>query len=324
MRAWQVKHGSIYTENYKPLFQKIINFLYRHPKSELKKFRRFGGYLNYKKMIRLSELMQSRSRDLPPVQSDGDGLSIYFLTGKKYLYQTLFCIRSLINVTKTSFEFILVDDGSFDDQIIVQIKKQLPGARIITRQTIEQNLNVILPEQQYPTLHQKRKVYPHIKKLTDIHTIVQSGWKLVLDSDMLFWHEPLSMLTWLKQPLEPVYMLDCQESYGYSKQLMEELCGYKVPSLLNVGVIGLNSSQINWGNIERWIKALEEKEGTSYYLEQALTAMLLAGVKANVLPADEYIVNPGQTAINATKGVLHHYVDLSKESYFKFAWQKLI
>jgi hypothetical protein len=306
------------------LIQKLINFLYRHPKSELRKFKRFGGYLNYKKMVRLSELMQLRSRDLPPVQSDGDGLSIYFLTGKKYLYQTLFCIKSLINVTKTSFEFILVDDGSFDDEIIVQIKKQLPGARIITRQTIEQNLNVILPEQQYPALHQKRKVYPHIKKLTDIHTIADTGWKLVLDSDMLFWHEPSAIINWLKNSEKPIHMLDCQESYGYSKQLMEELCGYKVPSLLNVGVIGLNSSQINWDNIERWIIALEEKEGTSYYLEQALTAMLLAGVKAAVLPADEYIVNPDQQAINAAKGVLHHYVDLSKEGYFKTAWNKLI
>jgi len=275
-------------------------------------------------MIRSRELMELKSKDLPPVRSDAGGISLYFLTGKKYLYQTLFCISSLSRVTQTSFRFVLVDDGSFDDRITAQIARQLPGAQIFTREMTEKNLNTCLPEQQYPNLRGKRAVYPHIKKLTDIHTIDPDGWKLVLDSDMLFWDKPAAMLDWLQHPLAALYMLDCQQSYGYSTQLMEELCGRSIPALLNVGAIGLNSSQINWNHIETWIGTLEAKEGTSYYLEQALTAMLLAGTETTILPAGEYIVNPGQPAIQAAKGVLHHYVDLSKEGYFKTAWKRLI
>lgn len=267
--------------------------------------------------------MQKASVDLPPVESDPDGLQLYFLTGKKYLYQTLFCIRSLIKTGATSFKFVLVDDGTFDDAILAQIARQLPGADIVTAKNINENLGRAIPKDLYPVLHQKRDVYPHLKKLTDIHTIPGNKWKLVLDSDMLFWSEPEALLTWLKQPNKPLYMQDCQNAYGYSKNLMETLCGTTVADLINVGAIGLESATINWRKIEHWITILEENEGTSYYLEQALTAMLIGESNCNILPAEDYIVNPDAGFITNKKGTLHHYVDLSKEGYFKQAWRNL-
>lgn len=305
------------------MIQQIVNILYRYPKSDLLKYKRFGGYLNYRRMMANCKLMQKASLNLTPIASHNDGLSVYFLTGKKYLYQTLFCIKSLSIVTRSKFKFILVDDGSFDSALITQVSHQLPGAEVILKPQIELNLQNKLPEQQYPNLYDKRKVYPHIKKLTDIHSIPNNEWKLVLDADMMFWADPVEIINWLQNPTQPLYMLDCVQSYGYSIKLMEELCGLKVPELLNVGVIGLHSSSINWQSIENWMKALEETEGASYYLEQALTAMLIGESQAYVLPSNDYIVNPDVDTINHKKGILHHYVDLSKEGYFKKAWKKI-
>lgn len=217
---------------------------------------------------------------------------------------------------------VLVDDGSFDYDLIQTIHRLLPGAEIIKQSVIEKNLNDILPDYLFAAMHQKRKVYPHIKKLMDIHTL-PGTWKLVLDSDMLFWANPEAIISWLKNPCKPIYMQDCQNSYGYSKELMEELCGSTIPDLVNVGAIGLNSTAIDWVKLNNWIKVLEEKEGTSYYLEQALTAMLLSKTEAIILPADEYIVNPDVNHINNKTGALHHYVDLSKKGYFNKAWKMI-
>jgi hypothetical protein len=306
------------------MMQALINFLYRNPKAKLKHFARFGGYFNYRKMMTARGQMEKASLNLPPVTSSNDGLPVYFLTGKNYLYQTLFCIRSLNLVAKTNFRFVLVDDGSFDEVLINRIKKQLPGADIVTKDIIAQNLQRVIPEAQFPYLHQKRAVYPHIKKLTDIHTIPGNDWKLVLDSDMLFWHEPFEMLEWLRSPNRQLHMIDCGEAYGYSKKLMEELANKTIKPLINVGAIGLNSNNINWHDLERWAETLEQREGTSYYLEQALSAMLIGDEHATVLPPGKYIVNPGKTTIAAQNGLLHHYVDLSKEGYYKQAWKKLI
>ena len=267
--------------------------------------------------------MERTSYNLPPVISSPGGLSIHFLTGKQYLHQTLFCIQSLSKVTKAKFKFILIDDGSFDEKLIKRINLQLPGAEIITQEIIEQNFQRYLPENKYPYLHHKRKVYPHIKKLTDIHTIPGNLWKLVLDSDMLFWSEPKEIITWLNNPNKPLHMVDCEESYGYSTKLMADLCGYKIRSLINVGAIGLNSNKINWAKVDHWVKMLEEKEGTSYYLEQAISAMLISSTDSVVLNSKKYIVNPNKEMINNKFGTLHHYVDLSKDGYCKTAWKVL-
>jgi hypothetical protein len=302
------------------LIQKIINLIYRNPKSELKKFRRFGGYLNYRAMQRENAAMKKASYHLPPVQSYANGFRIYFLTGKNYLYQTLFCICSLVRYTNEEFQFLLIDDGSFDNVLIKQINGQLPGAIIITRDAIAKNIETGLPAARYPALHRKRAVYPHIKKLTDIHTIPGESWKLVLDSDMLFWGEPVEMLEWLKAPNKPLHLIDCAESYGYSALLMKELAGREIKPLINVGALGLNSKTIAWNEVDTWIRDLEAGQGASYYLEQALSAMIIGDTESIALRSDRYIVNP----LGSSGGVLHHYVDLSKEQYFKFAWKQFV
>ncbi|SEO23521.1 hypothetical protein SAMN05192574_106200 [Mucilaginibacter gossypiicola] len=304
--------------------QSLINFLYRNPRSQLQKFRRFGGYFNYLRMMNGRKEMEQRSVELPPVISHANGLPVYFLTGKNYLYQTLYCIQSLVKSSGVQFKFILVDDGSFNLELLKRVEKQLPGAQVITQNKISENLQNTLPETHYPYLHKKRAVYPHIKKLTDVHTIPGDDWKLVLDSDMLFWDEPADLVNWLNNPQQPLHMIDCTEAYGYSQQLMTQLAGSPIKPLLNVGAIGLKSDAIDWDKLENWVKTLEGQEGTSYYLEQALSAMLIGNDNATVLKAEEYIVNPGPDQIKNKTGRLHHYVDLSKEGYFKHAWKHFL
>ena len=306
------------------MIQTIINKLYRYPKADWKRIQDFGGYFSYQKMMRNRKLMEQASFTLPPVNSYPAGLSIYFLTGEKFLYQTLFCIASLSKVSAERFQFILVDDGSFTKELTGRINQQLPGAEIVTKAAIEQNLEEKLPGSNYPVLRRKRREYPHIKKLIDIHTLPTRGWKLVLDSDMLFFDEPLAMINWLKNPVNPLHMIDCTNSYGYSFALMGKLSGHNVPEKANVGTIGMNSALINWTEIESWVKQMEEQEGRSYYLEQALSAMLIAGQSCTVLEKDDYIVNPDSETIAKGSGTLHHYVDLSKKGYYNIAWRKIV
>lgn len=303
------------------MIQKVIDHLYRYPLSNWKKIQRFGGYVKYCKMVLAKKQMEKASKSLSPILSYNDGYPIYFLTGKNFLYQTLFCSASLIKFSSEKFQFILVDDGSFNEELILRINRQMPGAEIITKEIINQNLNKILPEENFPYLNFKRKIYPHIKKLTDIHTIANNKYKLVLDSDMLFWSEPTEVINWLKKPDGALHMIDCDEAYGYSAELMQILCNYQIPKLVNVGAFGLQSNSIDWKNLEYWSKTLEEKEGASYFLEQALSAMIIANQNRVALNKKTYIVNPknGEEEYK----VLGHYVDISKQQYILNAWKKV-
>lgn len=302
------------------MLQKIINQLYRYPKSYWKNIQRFGGFISYRKMMLARKQMQKASKKLPPIISYKDGFPIYFLTGKSHLYQTLFCAYSLFKVTNEKIQFTLVDDGSFNEELIQQALQQMPNVSLVLKTEIEKNLESILPKNEHPYLHHKRKVYPHIKKLTDIHTLNPNTFKLVLDSDMLFWNEPTEIINWLKNPNGALYMLDCDESYGYDRDLMQRLCGFEIPKLMNVGAFGLNSDIINWNNLESWCKTLEEKQGASYFLEQALSAMLIANENKTILIREKYIVNPNDDNL----GTLFHYVDLSKEKYFNSDWKYFV
>jgi hypothetical protein len=307
------------------LIQKLINKFYRYPKSKTKEIIRFGGKKPYREMLQGKKTMMEQVKQLEPVYSVLDGFDIYFLTGKNYLYQTLFCISSLDQQAPSTFRYNIVDDGSFDEELIQMVIDKLPNSKIVLKEEIEQNLRELIPEFQFPILHQKRKVYPHIKKLTDIHTLTSdSAYKLVLDSDMLFWNQPKEIIDWFYHTEHPIHMVDCAEAYGYSHQLMRNLCGHEIPSMVNVGVIGMDSATINWELLEEWIKQLEAQEGTCYYLEQALSAMLIAGKTATVLDEVSYKVNPLSGEIEETKAILHHYVDLSKMGYYTRAWKKFV
>jgi len=285
--------------------------------------RSFGGYLAHRKMQQNREQMVKAAFNLKPVISYPNGLPLYFLTGEKYLYQTLFCITSLVSHSKERFNFILIDDGSFNNLLVQKINKLLPGATVHLNTDTETNLKKILPINRFKNLWNKRSVYPHIRKLTDIHTLPGPKWKLVLDSDMLFWDEPKMLINWLKNPVGATHMIDCEESYGYTPFLMQELAGATIPKLLNVGVLGIKSAIIDWNKIEHWIGQLEEKEGKTYFLEQALSAMIVANENCTVLDAAEYVVNPNETHWQVAN-CLHHYVSTSKKEYFNLAWKKFI
>ena len=93
---------------------------------------------------------------------------------------------------------------------------------------------------------------------------------------------------------------------------------------LNVGVCGLPSQDLDWERLELWCHSLIERAGTSYYQEQALTAMLLAHEKCAVAPAVDYVTLPPRSEVLHPGAVMHHYVAESKSWYFRYGWRQVL
>ena len=267
--------------------------------------------------------MIKASGSLKVSEPPADAAEVYFLTGKKFWPLTAFCMFSLAKQSGNKLRAVFVDDGSLDEAIIKTMQLQFPACIVKTSKQIEADIQTNLPETKYPVINKKRAIYPHIKKLTDIHA-GSKGWKLVLDSDMLFFKYPAEMLKWLDNPEQPFFLYDPIYSYHYSIKLMEQFAGSTIVPNLNVGAIGLKSEQINWDKLEAWIAQLEEKEGTNYLLEQALSAMLVTGDEPIIADKKEYIVMPDRSEVEHPSATLHHYVAGSKEWYYKKAWQQVI
>jgi hypothetical protein len=83
----------------------------------------------------------------------------------------------------------------------------------------------------------------------------------------------------------------------------------------------IRSERIDWDYLEHAAATLIRRHGTSYYLEQALIALLASTETPLRLPANDYRLLPTEEECLQPSAVLHHYVDLSKRGYFRHAWR---
>jgi len=296
--------------------------LYHAPKGTLKRWQQ-RGLINAWLDQWHHQQMRHTAAQLVPQPNRSATLPVYFLSGQRFWHQTCFCFYSLQQHTDLPLQLVVYDDGTLTQQHVQRFQQLFPGAEVVSVEAIEARLERVLPAAQFPYLRAHRLAYPNLRKLTDIH-VGTSGWKLVLDSDMLFFRPPTQLLRWLQQPQRPCHMVDVETAYGYSATLMQRLAAAEIPAQVNVGICGLNSAQLDWDRLEAWCRQLIEQEGTHYYQEQALIAMLMAQQPCDVMVAADYIVQPEPAEIQQPTACLHHYVASSKPGYFRQAWRQVV
>lgn len=271
---------------------------------------------------RQRQLMEKAAATLPPLPSPATDtpLCVHLLTGRRFWYQTAFCLHSLVRCAGEPLRVEIYDDGTIDRDIASLLLRLGAAIRIHSQKEILARLDRHLPADRFPVLRERWLNYPNIRKLTDVHA-GREGWKLVIDSDLLFFRRPEVILDWLRQPDRPLHAVDCEESYGYSRPLMSRLAGNPIPPLVNVGLCGLNGGGLDWRELENWCADLIAAERTSYYLEQALVAMLAGRQPCAIAPAVDYITMPAKREVLRPAAVMHHYVADSKRWYFRHGWR---
>lgn len=300
---------------------KILYHAWHRPAGALRDILAAGGPWQMRRTERGRLEMEAAAHSLPmlPVVA-GAPLELHLLTGRRFWYQTAFCLWSLARHAGRPLAPVIYDDGTLDEPSRAPLARLFPAIRFVGQQETLARLDFHLPAAKYPHLRERWLNYPNIRKLTDVHA-GQSGWKLVLDSDLLFFRRPALLADWLDHPTKPLHAVDCATSYGYSRPLMNELAGAPVAELVNVGLTGLNGAELDWARLEHWCRTLIERERTSYYLEQALIAMLVAGRPCTIAPAGEYVTLPLDPEVRECRAVMHHYVANSKRWYFQRNWR---
>lgn len=299
---------------------RLLYHLWHAPRATFRKSHSEGVFNLLLARLGRAEMERAAERLNPLPPAPADAHEIYYLTGHRFAYQTAFCAVSLGLRAGKSMRVVVVNDGTLTEAKSNLLRRLLPGLRVILQAEVMDSLEARLPVRRYPELRRRRLVYPHLRKLTDVHAAGE-GWKLVLDSDMLFHKKPDLLLDWLTAPDKPFHMLDIADAYGYSTRLLEELTGRELPPRVNVGLCGLKSEAIDWEKIEYWCKQMISREGPKYYMEQALVAMLMADGERTFAPVLSYIVAPSREEALRPSAVLHHYTAESKAWYFRFAWR---
>lgn len=298
--------------------------LWFRPKAGLERSLRAGGPFEQWRTRRARGAMRVAAGSLPaiPVRAPHhDEPCLVFLTGSRYWEQTAFCLRSLqVQTPGKMWPVIVVDDDTLQSHERSALEAAFPGMPVAGGARLRDALDATLPRGRFPALRSHRESFVLLRKLTDVHA-ARPGANLLLDADMLFHRRPDALLEWIENPAQPLVMTDCKESYGYDRARLSALTAAPLPPRVNTGVCGLVSARIDWDRMEHWTRLLLETRGSSYFLEQALVALLLSNSPHRFLSATDYVVGPSPREILAPRACLHHFVALTKRDYFRHAWR---
>lgn len=298
--------------------------LYHAPLGALRESIAAGGPLEQWRTYRGRRAMELAAASLPPPPSGGGApVAMHLLTGRRFWYQTAFCLWSFARQAERTLAPVIIDDGSLTADNCAALQRLFPAVRFLRQPEAAARLAALLPPAKFPRLHDRWRHYPHIRKIIDPH-LGSRGWKLVLDSDLLFFRRPQFLLDWRDAPDRPLHAVDVATAYGYPTALLDAVAGTPLAGRVNVGLTGLKSEEIDWEKLEFWCDRLIGTAGTHYYLEQALVAMLVAGRPCAVAPETDYLTLPRPPEAVDCRAVMHHYVAGSKRWYFRANWRRVL
>lgn len=300
---------------------RVVYLLYHAPRGALKKGirRTVRGWWG---KHRLARALPGFVLPEPATRSGAEPLDLHVLIGARYLAEACLVTHSLAWAARRPVRPHFYDDGTLTAGDCRLLQDKLPRARFFLKPEIEARLADALPEDRYPCLRRLRPAYPHIRKLTDVH-LFPGEWKLVSDADILFFRSPDQLLDAVAGH-QACHMVDIAPAYGVPQAALEALAGKPVHPRINVGLCHLPTAAIDWDEMEHWAATLLAAHGFTYYLEQALTAVLLARLGAEPLDHQQYVVYPDRaTALRADQPALH-YVDGSRAFYYDFGWRQAL
>ncbi|MDD2765428.1 MAG: hypothetical protein PHE83_15810 [Opitutaceae bacterium] len=254
-------------------------------------------------------------------------IPVYFLTGRHFWHQTAFCVHSLQHFTDTALPLYFASDGTLDATIGGRLTTLFPGARILDHHELDERTAAALPPARYPTLHTHRRCFVLLRKLTDTLTDGR-GYRLFLDSDMLFWRRPDELLRRARRS-EPLYLADLgDDGYALPRAVLKQRLGVEPASGVNSGLVGAYAERVDWDLIERACKLLVAEGRDQRLLEQTLWAVVLATQEAKPLDAREYrvVINPPglRAALAAGRPALLHYAWHARLPYVADEWRRYI
>lgn len=254
----------------------------------------------------------------PAVPAGAAPIELHLLIGRRYLAEACLVSHSLARAAGRPVASRFYDDGTLTPDDCALLRSKLPRARFHLKAEIETHLASALPEGRFPCLNRLRLAYPHIRKLTDIH-LFPGDWKCVSDADILFFARPVQLLDLLASR-RACHMVDITPAYGVPQAALDALAGRPVHPKINVGLCHLPTPSIDWDFVEHCTATLLAAYGFTYYLEQALTAILLARLDAVPLDPSTYVVFPDETTARRADAAALHYVNASRRYLYDFAW----
>lgn len=308
---------------------RIVYALYFRPRQQLDLAGTYGWRLVLNAQFGTYAMRRAADRlELPGGATGSLATPVCFLTGRKFVHQTLFCAHSFARAAGVLPPYEFISDGSLQGAGAAALRRLFPQAIVPTDCELEERVATALPPAKFRNLHALRRSFVLLRKLTDAMA-GQVGYRLLFDSDMLFWSEPRELLRTIAAQM-PLYLADTvDDGYTATRAEITRALGVPVATGVNSGLVGLDATRIDWELMERACAFLRSAPGDQRLLEQTLWALALGAAEARPLDSAAYrvVVDPPhwQTACaQAPAPVLLHYAWQARLPYAAHEWRRYL
>jgi hypothetical protein len=195
----------------------------------------------------------------------------------------IWALKSFYHYSQRSYALCIHDDGTLKDSDRETLRHHFPHARLIDRPSAD--AKVLAELQNYPRCSEFRKSNQLAPKVFDFASYLESDRMLLLDSDILFFAEPIELLQRIE---DPAYLLntvngDTASAYTIDPNIVKEQLGFDVIDRFNsgLGLIHKASMRLDW--IEEFL-TLPDIIGHFWRVEQTLYTLFSSRFGAELLP----------------------------------------
>jgi hypothetical protein len=230
------------------------------------------------------DVVRPRILNSQPIAHTPDSTcEIHVLTSAKDWLNLVWTLKSFYHYSQRQYALCIHDDGTLTPDQRAAFQFHFPQARVIQRSQADHRMVEFL--QAYPLCSQFRQTNPLSPKVFDFAAYLESDRMLLLDSDILFFSEPIELLQRIEDSSYSLNTVnsDVASAYTIDPQVVKERLGFEVIDRFNsgLGLVHKASMRLDW--IEEFL-ALPDIIGHFWRVEQTLYALFSSRFGVELLP----------------------------------------
>ena len=232
------------------------------------------------------DVVRKRILDTAPVEAgDTSVCEIHVLTSDADWINLMWALKSFYHASGRRYGLCIHDDGTLTDKTRKALSAHFPNARVLNRQTSEQEVLASLAK--YPRCEEFRRTNHLAPKVFDFRQYLKSDRMLLLDSDVLFFHEPAELLRRIEDSEYTKNSVngDVASAYTVAPDVVQSLCSIDLIERFNSGLGLIHKQSLNLDWIEEFL-SIPGIIGNFWRIEQTLYALCSSRFGVDLLPPE--------------------------------------
>ena len=243
---------------------------------------------------------------------------IHVLTSRDDFLNLMWALKSFYVVSGRKFALAIHNDGTLSDEQLKSLGHHFPDARIIDRETADEVVLDSLTD--YLNCREFRQTNLLSPKLFDFRHYLNSDRMFLLDSDVLFFEDPVELLRRLEAPDYRLNSVngDVATAYTVDPVDVQHKFGFQMIERFNsgLGLIHRDSIRLDW--IEEFLE-LPSILSHVWRIEQTLFALCSCRFGVELLPPEYDVFLNGPLNGQPSR----HYVGAVRHEMYREGIQRL-